>query len=92
MPGVMIVRPYASAAAARHHAVESIRIEPKRALVHELLGYALHGVGMLEQAKIAFENAAMLSPQWARPKAMLAALARKMGRSQTVIDDLQADY
>jgi hypothetical protein len=30
--------------------------------VHELLGYALHGVGMLEQAKIAFENAAMLSP------------------------------
>jgi len=77
---------------ALHHAVESIRIEPKRALVHELLGYALHGVGMLEQAKIAFENAAILSPQWARPKAMLVALARKMGRSQTVIDDLQADY
>ena len=77
---------------ALHHAVESIRIEPKRALVHELLGYALHGVGMLEQARIAFENAAMLSPQWARPKAMLVALARKMGRSQTVIDDLQADY
>jgi hypothetical protein len=60
--------------------------------VHELLGHALHGVGMLEQAKIVFENAAMLSPQWARPKAMLVALARKMGRSQTVIDDLQADY
>ena len=77
---------------ALHHAVESIRIEPKRALVHELLGYALHGVGLLEHAKRAFENAAMLSPQWARPKAMLVALARKMGRSQTVIDDLQADY
>jgi tetratricopeptide (TPR) repeat protein len=77
---------------ALHHAVESIRIEPKRALAHELLGYALHGVGLLEHAKRAFENAAMLSPQWARPKAMLVALARKMGRSQTVIDDLQADY
>jgi hypothetical protein len=61
-------------------------------LVHELLGYALHGVGLLEHAKRAFENAAMLSPQWARPKAMLVALARKMGCSQTVIDDLQADY
>ncbi len=60
--------------------------------MHELLGYALHGVGKLEKATIAFENAAMLSPQWARPKAMLVALARKMGRSQTVIDDLQADY
>jgi tetratricopeptide (TPR) repeat protein len=74
------------------HAIESIRLEPSRALVHELLGYALHGMGMLEQAKIAFENASMLSPQWARPKAMLVALARKMGCTQMVIDHLQADY
>jgi Flp pilus assembly protein TadD len=73
-------------------AIESIRIEPSRALVHELLGYALHGMGMLEQARIAFENAAMLSPQWGRPKAMLVALARKMGCTQTVIDNLEADY
>jgi len=74
------------------HAIESIRFEPSRALVHELLGYALHGMGMLEQARIAFENASMLSPQWARPKAMLVALARKMGCTQIVIDNLQADY
>ena len=74
------------------HAIESIRLEPSRALVHELLGYALHGMGMLEQARIAFENASMLSPQWARPKAMLVALARKMGCTQMVIDHLQADY
>ena len=74
------------------YAIESIRIEPSRALVHELLGYALHGMGMLEQARIAFENAAMLSPQWGRPKAMLVALARKMGCTQTVIDNLEADY
>jgi len=74
------------------HAIESIRLEPSRALVHELLGYALHGMGMLEQARTAFENASMLSPQWARPKAMLVALARKMGCTQIVIDNLQADY
>ena len=74
------------------HAIESIRIEPSRALIHELLGYALHGMGMLEQARTAFENASMLSPQWARPKAMLVALARKMGCTQMVIDNLQADY
>lgn len=74
------------------HAIESIRLEPSRALVHELLGYALHGMGMLEQARTAFENASMLSPQWARPKAMLVALARKMGCTQMVIDHLQADY
>jgi len=74
------------------HAIESIRLEPSRALVHELLGYALHGMGMLEQARTAFENASMLSPQWARPKAMLVALARKMGCTQMVIDNLQADY
>jgi tetratricopeptide (TPR) repeat protein len=74
------------------HAIESIRLEPSRALVHELLGYALHGMGMLEQARTAFENASILSPQWARPKAMLVALARKMGCTQMVIDHLQADY
>ena len=74
------------------HAIESIRLEPSRALVHELLGYALHGMGMLEQARTAFENASKLSPQWARPKAMLVALARKMGCTQMVIDNLQADY
>ena len=74
------------------HAIGSIRIEPSRALVHELLGYALHGMGMLEQAQTAFENAAMLSPQWGRPRAMLVVLARKMGRTQRVIDDLQAEY
>lgn len=74
------------------HAIESIRLEPSRALDHELLGYALHGMGMLEQARKAFENASMLSPQWARPKAMLLALARKIGCTQVVIDNLQADY
>lgn len=74
------------------HAIESIRLEPSRALVHELLGYALHGMGMLEQARTAFENASILSPQWARPKAMLVGLARKMGCTQMVIDNLQADY
>jgi tetratricopeptide (TPR) repeat protein len=74
------------------HAIVSIRLEPSRALVHELLGYALYGMGMLNQARTAFENAAMLSPHWSRPKAMLVALARKMGCPQLVIDDLQADY
>jgi hypothetical protein len=49
-------------------------------------------MGMLQQARIAFENASMLSPQWARPKAMLVALARKMGSAQMVIDSLEADY
>jgi len=63
------------------HAIESIRLEPSRALVHELLGYALHGMGMLEQARTAFENASML-----------VALARKIGCTQMVIDHLQADY
>ena len=47
---------------------------------------------LTEQARTAFENASMLSPQWARPKAMLVALARKMGCTQIVIDNLQADY
>jgi Flp pilus assembly protein TadD len=74
------------------HAIESIRLEPSRALFHELLSYALHGMGMLEQARTVFENASMLSPQWVRPKAMLVALARKMGCTQMVIDNLQADY
>jgi Flp pilus assembly protein TadD len=63
------------------HAIESIRLEPSRALVHELLGYSLHGMGMLEQARTAFENASML-----------VALARKIGCTQMVIDNLQADY
>ena len=74
------------------HALESIRIEPSRALVHELLGYALQGMGMLEQSRTAFENAAKLSPQWARPRAMLVVLARKMGRTREELDALQADY
>ena len=74
------------------HAIVSIQLEPSRALAHELLGYALYGMGMLNQARTAFENAAMLSPHWSRPRAMLVGLARKMGCAQMVIDDLQADY
>jgi hypothetical protein len=38
------------------HAIESIWLEPSRVLVHELLGYALHGMGMLEQGKRCAEH------------------------------------
>jgi len=64
-----LVRPHAASCGLESESLfESLSCETRlipeeyggcdQSLVHELLGYALHGVGMLEQAKIAFENAA----------------------------------
>ena len=74
------------------HAVESVRIDPSRAAVHELLGYALHGMGMLEQSRTAFENATVIAPHWPRPKAMLVVMARRMKRPQEEIESLSEAY
>jgi len=73
-------------------AVESLRLEPSSALVHELLGHALHGMGMLEQARTAFGNASALDPRWSRPKAMLVTIARRMKRPKEEIDLLHEAY
>ena len=73
-------------------AMESLRLDPSNALVHELLGHALHGMGMLEQARVAFENATEIDPRWARPKAMLVSLACRMKRPQEEIESLRVSY
>lgn len=73
-------------------AVKSLSIDPSSSLVHELLGHALMGMGMMEQARAAFQNATVLDPLWARPKAMLVAVARRLQRPLAEINSLRASY
>lgn len=73
-------------------AVKSLSIDPSSALVHEFLGHALMGMGMMEQARAAFGNATVLDPLWARPKAMLVAVARRLKRPQAEINSLRDSY
>ncbi|MEI6637404.1 MAG: tetratricopeptide repeat protein [Planctomycetota bacterium] len=71
-------------------AVASIRLDPNRALVHELLGVALHGLGLVAQARSAFENAARLDPRVERPQRTLDSLIDAMKSPQAEIEDLAA--
>lgn len=71
-------------------AVESIRLDPSRALVHELLGIALHGLGLVAQARAALENAAALDPGWDRPKRTLENLVEAMKSQQYEIEAVAA--
>ena len=75
---------------ARDLAVASIRIDPNRALVHELLGVALHGLGLVAQARSALENAARLDPRLERPQRTLDSLIDAMKSPQAEIEDLAA--
>ena len=71
-------------------AVASIRLDPHRALVHELLGVALHGLGFVAQARSALENAARLDPRFERPQQTLDSLVAAMKSPQREIEDLAA--
>jgi tetratricopeptide (TPR) repeat protein len=61
-------------------------------LTHEFIGHALVALRMEGQAWKAFETAAALRPQWPRPWAKLAMLARRMGKPQQEIDRLTEQY
>jgi tetratricopeptide (TPR) repeat protein len=71
-------------------AVASIRLDPHRALVHELLGIALHGLGLIAQARSALENAARLDPRFERPQQTLESPVLAMKSPQQEIKDLAA--
>jgi tetratricopeptide (TPR) repeat protein len=71
-------------------AAASIRLDPQRALVHELLGVALHGLGLVAQARSALENAARLDPRFERPQHTLDSLVLAMKSPQQEIEDLAA--
>jgi len=71
-------------------AVASIRLAPDRALVHEVLGAALQGLGLVAQARSAYENAARLDPRFARPKETLDKLNAAMKSPQQEIEELAA--
>ena len=71
-------------------AVASIRLDPNKALVHELLGVALHGLGLVAQARSALENAARLDPRFERPQQTLDSLVAAMKSPQHEIEDLAA--
>ena len=71
-------------------AVASIRLDPHRPLVHELLGVALHGLGLVAQARSALENAARLDPRFERPQQTLDSLVAAMKSPQHEIEDLAA--
>ena len=73
-------------------AVASIRLDPSRALVHELLGIALHGLGLVAQARSALENATALDPRWDRPRRTLESLVEAMKSPQQEIEDLATSY
>ncbi|MBM4011856.1 MAG: tetratricopeptide repeat protein [Planctomycetes bacterium] len=73
-------------------AVASIRLDPSRALVHELLGIALHGLGLVAQAREALATAAAVDPSWDRPKRTLEALVEAMKTPQQEIEDLATSY
>lgn len=73
-------------------AVASIRLDPSRALVHELLGIALHGLGLVAQARQSLANAAAIAPGWNRPKRTLESLVDAMRSPQQEIEDLATSY
>jgi tetratricopeptide (TPR) repeat protein len=78
--------------AAFDQAMESLRLEPGRALAHELLGHALAGMGLLTQAQQAFELAVAADPRWPRPRAARVVIARRLKRPAEEIARLQEDY
>ncbi|MEI7908200.1 MAG: tetratricopeptide repeat protein [Verrucomicrobiota bacterium] len=73
-------------------AIESVRLDPGHASTHEILAHALHGLGMSNQARQALECAIAEAPEWPRPRAALAMLARRMGKPQAQVDGLIASY
>ena len=60
--------------------------------MHELLGIALHGLGLVAQARLALENAAALDPRWDRPRRTLESLVEAMKSPQQEIEDLATSY
>jgi tetratricopeptide (TPR) repeat protein len=72
--------------------IESVRLDPGHARTHEILAHALLGLGMRNQAWQAFECAIAAAPEWPRPRAALAMLARRMGKPPAQVDGLSASY
>ncbi len=78
--------------AAFDQAMESLRLDFSQALSRELLGHALLGLGMLEQAGTAFQLAAEADPLWPRPRAMLVTLTRRINKSPEQLEIYRAAY
>ena len=73
-------------------AIESLKLDPAHHRTHEILAYALLGLGMRNQAWQAFESAIDAAPTWPRPRAALTMLARRMGKPKDQIDHYLASY
>jgi tetratricopeptide (TPR) repeat protein len=73
-------------------AIESIKLDPASARTHEILAHALLGLGMRNQAWQALECAIAAAPDWPRPQAALAMLARRMAKPHALVDGLSANY
>jgi tetratricopeptide (TPR) repeat protein len=67
--------------AAFDHAIISVTHDASKARIHEILGHALYGLGMRDQAWQAFKRATVVDPGWSRPWAKLVMLARQMNKS-----------
>jgi tetratricopeptide (TPR) repeat protein len=73
-------------------ALKAGNLDAGNPLTYEFLGHALVALGMDDQARKAFETATAVRPQWPRPWAKLAMLARRMGRPRREIDHLTEQY
>ena len=73
-------------------AIESLKQGSTNARTHEILAHALLGLGMRNQAWQAFECAIAAAPDWPRPRAALAMLARRMAKPQAQVNGLSTSY
>ena len=73
-------------------ALQAGNLDASNPLTHEILGHALLGMGMDDQAWKAFEAATAVRPRWPRPWAKLAMLARRRGKPEEEIARLTAHY
>ena len=78
--------------AAFDHAIISIKLDSSQARIHEIIGHALLGLGLRDQAWKAFELATVVDPSWPRPWAKLAMLARLMNKPAEEVERHTAAY